>query len=85
MIICMNLLSVKYYGLFEVIFSLLKVVAIVIFLIVGLFIDIGVIGDERIGFKYWKDPGIFSEIDSMDSLGLSLLLHSVSLEVNRLA
>lgn len=60
MIICMNLLSVKYYGLFEVIFSLLKVVAIVIFLIVGLFIDIGVIGNERIGFKYWKDPGIFS-------------------------
>lgn len=60
MIICMNLLSVKYYGLFEVIFSLLKVVAIVIFLIVGLFIDIGVIGKERIGFKFWKDPGIFS-------------------------
>lgn len=59
-IILMNLLSVKYYGLFEIIFSLLKVVAIIIFLIIGIFIDIGVIGNERIGFKYWKDPGIFS-------------------------
>lgn len=60
MIILMNLLSVKYYGLFEVIFSLMKVVAIIIFLVVGIFIDVGVIGNERIGFKYWKDPGIFS-------------------------
>lgn len=59
-IILMNLFSVKYYGLFEVVFSLLKVTAIVIFLIFGILIDVGIIGNERIGFRYWKDPGIFS-------------------------
>lgn len=59
-IIIMNSFSVKYYGIFEVCFSLLKVAAIVIFLIIGVFINVGAIGYERIGFKYWRDPGMFS-------------------------
>lgn len=59
-VIVMNLFSVKYYGFFEVSFSLMKVIAIIIFLIIGIFIDVGIIGTERIGFKYWKDPGMFA-------------------------
>ncbi|CUM66074.1 uncharacterized protein PRCAT00003728001 [Priceomyces carsonii] len=58
-IICMNLLSVKYYGFAEIVFALIKIAAIALFAILAVLVDCGVFGNP-IGFSYWKDPGMFS-------------------------
>ncbi|KAL8690682.1 MAG: hypothetical protein Q9218_003927 [Villophora microphyllina] len=49
------------YGEIEFWLSLIKVLAIFIFFIVAIFISAGVIGPQKIGFKYWHDPGAFAD------------------------
>ncbi|KAL9579732.1 MAG: hypothetical protein Q9212_004934 [Teloschistes hypoglaucus] len=49
------------YGEIEFWLSLIKVIAILIFFIVAIFISAGVIGPQKIGFKYWHDPGAFAD------------------------
>lgn len=40
------------------VFATLKILSVVLFVILGIVIDTGVIaGAEQIGFKYWRDPG----------------------------
>ncbi|KAL8921861.1 MAG: hypothetical protein Q9172_003794 [Xanthocarpia lactea] len=39
----------------------IKVLSIIIFFIVAIFISAGVIGPQKIGFKYWRDPGAFAD------------------------
>ncbi|KAH9467045.1 hypothetical protein KEM48_000566 [Puccinia striiformis f. sp. tritici PST-130] len=39
-------------------FSSLKVITIVAVIILGLVLDLGAVTGDRIGFRYWKEPGI---------------------------
>lgn len=50
---CLNFFSAKMYGESEFWFAGIKVVTIVIFLIVGLLMIIGIMGDHTVGFQNW--------------------------------
>ncbi|KIJ65405.1 hypothetical protein HYDPIDRAFT_27415 [Hydnomerulius pinastri MD-312] len=51
-----NIFGVRYFGEAEFVFSILKCL-----ILVGIVIDLGgVPGRERLGFRYWKDPGPFT-------------------------
>ncbi|KAF9578461.1 hypothetical protein BGW38_005720 [Lunasporangiospora selenospora] len=52
-----NILSVRAYGEAEYWFSIVKILTVVIFIIVGILVDAGVIGGDRIGFRNWTIPG----------------------------
>lgn len=53
---------VRVFGEVEFFFALLKILLIVFLIILGLVINLGgVPGTERIGFRYWKNPGPFVE------------------------
>ena len=59
-IISINLFGVKGYGEAEFIFAIVKVTAIVGFILLGIVINIGGTPTEGyIGGKYWRDPGAF--------------------------
>ncbi|KAL1599245.1 hypothetical protein SLS59_006262 [Nothophoma quercina] len=50
------------YGEVEFFFACLKILLVIFLIIFGLVIDLGGIpGQERIGFRYWKQPGPFVE------------------------
>ncbi|KAL2756851.1 hypothetical protein ACRALDRAFT_1049084 [Sodiomyces alcalophilus JCM 7366] len=60
-IICINLFGVKGYGEAEFIFSIIKVIAVIGFILLGIVLNIGgVPGDGYIGGRYWHDPGAFN-------------------------
>ncbi|KAK4161080.1 amino acid permease-domain-containing protein [Cladorrhinum sp. PSN259] len=53
---------VRVFGEVEFVFALLKIMLVVFLIIMGLVINLGgVPGTERIGFRYWQDPGPFVE------------------------
>jgi len=53
---------VRVFGEIEFAFALLKIALVIFLVILGLVIDLGGIpGTERIGFRYWRDPGPFVE------------------------
>ncbi|KAF4472459.1 Dicarboxylic amino acid permease [Fusarium albosuccineum] len=53
---------IRIFGEVEFWFALLKILLVVFLIILGLVINLGgVPGTERIGFRYWKDPGPFVE------------------------
>ncbi|KAK8039407.1 hypothetical protein PG993_007818 [Apiospora rasikravindrae] len=54
---------IRVFGEIEFIFALIKIVLVVFLIVLGLVINLGGIpGTERIGFRYWKDPGPFVEL-----------------------
>jgi len=60
--VVVGLAFVRVFGEIEFVFALLKILLVVFLIILGLVIDLGGIpGTERIGFKYWQDPGPFAE------------------------
>lgn len=60
-IISINLFGVKGYGEAEFVFAIIKVTAIVGFILLGIVINIGGTPTEGyIGGKYWRDPGAFN-------------------------
>ncbi|KAI8374417.1 amino acid permease/ SLC12A domain-containing protein [Radiomyces spectabilis] len=59
-IFVLNMCGARSYGEAEYWFSLIKILAVLIFIIVGCITSGGHIGGEVYGFKYWKDPGAFS-------------------------
>ncbi|CZR65803.1 related to general amino acid permease [Phialocephala subalpina] len=65
-----GIIFVGIYGEVEFFFALLKILLVVGVVIMGLVIDLGgVPGQERIGFRYWKNPGPFVEYLASGSLG----------------
>jgi amino acid transporter len=55
-----NLFGVKGYGEAEFVFAIVKVTAVIGFIILGIIINIGGgPGGSYIGGKYWRDPGAF--------------------------
>lgn len=59
-IVAINLFGVKGYGEAEFVLSMIKVIAVVGFLILGVCIICGVGTQGYIGGKYWHDPGAFN-------------------------
>jgi amino acid transporter len=60
LIISVNLFGVKGYGEAEFVFSILKVVAVVGYILLGIILNLGGGPDGSvIGTKYWHDPGAF--------------------------
>lgn len=58
-----NLFGVKGYGEAEFVFSIIKVIAVIGFIILGIIIDCGgVPGDDRgyLGARTWYEPGSFN-------------------------
>ncbi|GME40656.1 amino acid permease [Neofusicoccum parvum] len=61
-ILAINFSGVRLYGESEVIFASLKIMLIVGLIIAGLVVDLGGgPSHDRIGFRYWKNPGAFNE------------------------
>lgn len=60
-IICINFFGVRGYGEAEFVFSIIKVAAVIGFIILGIIIDCGgVPGGQYIGARYWYSPGAFN-------------------------
>ncbi|KAK1453082.1 amino acid permease [Colletotrichum melonis] len=60
-IITVNFCGVRLYGETEVVFASLKIMTIIGLIIGGLVIDLGGgPNGDRIGFRYWQDPGAFN-------------------------
>ncbi|MCJ1247460.1 glyceraldehyde-3-phosphate dehydrogenase 1 [Trapelia coarctata] len=60
-IVSINLFGVKGYGEAEFVFAIIKVVAVIGFIILGIILNIGGGPDgSYIGGKYWYDPGAFN-------------------------
>ncbi|TDZ49727.1 Dicarboxylic amino acid permease [Colletotrichum trifolii] len=60
-IIVINFCGVRLYGETEVVFASLKIITIVGLIIGGLVINLGGgPNHERLGFRYWQDPGAFN-------------------------
>lgn len=60
LILLINIVGVSLYGELEYWFAILKILIVLVFIIIGLCVTTGGLGDEVIGFKYWKDPGAFA-------------------------
>ncbi|KAL1413663.1 amino acid transporter [Vanrija albida] len=70
LVLALNLLGIKWFGEVEFWLSLLKVVTLTGLILLGLIIDLGgVPGQERIGFRYWKNGKAFLPYKKTGSLG----------------
>ena len=60
LIVVINLFGVRGYGEAEFVFSIIKVTAVIGYIILGIIINVGGgPGGSYIGGKYWHDPGAF--------------------------
>ncbi|EGG03420.1 uncharacterized protein MELLADRAFT_49500 [Melampsora larici-populina 98AG31] len=78
-ICALNFLGVEWFGEAEFCFALLKVTMIVILIIAGIVLDLGGgPSHDFIGFRYWKDPGPFTQLfDIPGALGRFLAFWQV--------
>ncbi|CAF0962144.1 unnamed protein product [Rotaria sordida] len=53
----LNAFTVKSYGEAEYWFAMIKVVTVIIFIIIGILVDAGVLGHDKIGVRNWKIDG----------------------------
>ena len=61
LIISINLFGVRGYGEAEFVFSIVKVIAVIGFILLGIILDIGGgPGGSYLGGKYWHSPGAFN-------------------------
>ncbi|KAG8933953.1 hypothetical protein FRC02_010888 [Tulasnella sp. 418] len=70
LIFIVNLLGVRVFGELEFWLSSIKVLALIGLILMGIIVDLG--GNpkhDRIGFRYWKDPGVFSHYLKEGGLG----------------
>lgn len=69
LIVATNSYSVRFYGEFEYVLGVVKIILILGLFLVSLVIDLGgVKGQERIGFRYWKETP-WNEYYTSGSLG----------------
>ncbi|THU90618.1 general amino acid permease 1 [Dendrothele bispora CBS 962.96] len=67
-VISINIFGVRAFGESEFIFSIIKILLIIALLIAGLIIDLGGgPSGERIGFRYWRNPGPFNRAGLVES------------------
>lgn len=73
-----GLAFIRVFGEVEFCFAILKIALVVFLIIFGLVVDLGgVSGVDRIGFRYWKDPGPFVEYIASGDWGRFLGFWSV--------
>ncbi|KAJ8084938.1 hypothetical protein AAF712_004532 [Marasmius tenuissimus] len=66
-VVGINVLGAGAYGEAEFIFASIKVITIVGLIILGIVIDLGGgPNHDRIGFRYWKDPGPFAQFNGIE-------------------
>ncbi|TVY84559.1 putative proline-specific permease put4 [Lachnellula suecica] len=78
LVVCLNIFAVSIYGEAEFVFASVKIITIVGLLIMAFIIDLG--GGpkrDRLGFRYWKNPGAMKEYDSTGNTGRFLGLFNV--------
>jgi len=78
LVVCLNIFAIQIYGEAEFIFASVKIITIVGLLIMAFIVDLG--GGpkhDRLGFRYWKNPGAMKEYDSTGNTGRFLGLFSV--------
>ncbi|RDL39218.1 putative proline-specific permease put4 [Venustampulla echinocandica] len=78
LVIGLNIFAVAIYGEAEFVFASVKIITIVGLLIMAFIIDVG--GGpkrDRLGFRFWKDPGAMLEYDGTGDAGRFLGLFSV--------
>jgi amino acid transporter len=83
-LVCLvNLLGVKYFGESEFFFSIIKLCLITGLIIAGLVIDLGGgPSGERIGFRFWKNPGAVARAGLVDRASTDKFLAIISALVN---
>ncbi|KAI9834348.1 MAG: hypothetical protein M1826_004274 [Phylliscum demangeonii] len=77
LVICLNIFAVSIYGEAEFVFASIKIITIVGLLIMALVLDLG--GGprhDRLGFRYWKNPGSMKEYRAKGDIGRFLGLLS---------
>lgn len=68
--VLLNLIAVKYYGESEFWFASVKVIAIIVFIFIGIVIFFGgAPTHDRLGFRYWNDPGAFKPFRAKGDTG----------------
>ncbi|KAH8691464.1 amino acid permease/ SLC12A domain-containing protein [Talaromyces proteolyticus] len=79
-IVIINFCGVRLYGESEVIFASLKIMLIIGLIIGGLVIDLGgAPNHDRLGFRYWNEPGSFNEYIDTGATGRFLAVWKVLL------
>ncbi|KAJ7580196.1 general APC amino acid permease [Mycena floridula] len=77
-----NIFGVRYFGESEFIFSIIKICLIIGLLIAGLVIDLGGgPNHERIGFRYWKNPGALNRAGLVKNINTDRFLALLSVLV----
>ncbi|KIJ91821.1 hypothetical protein K443DRAFT_14080 [Laccaria amethystina LaAM-08-1] len=82
LILVINLFGVRWFGEAEFAFSTIKILLIIGFLIAGLVIDLG--GGpqgDRIGFRYWMQPGKFARAGLVHNIHIDKFLGVLSVLV----
>ncbi|WWC68293.1 uncharacterized protein I206_102217 [Kwoniella pini CBS 10737] len=65
-----NFFGVRWFGESEFFFAFIKIALVVGLIIAGLVVDLGGgPNHDRLGFRYWKDPGAFAEYHFSGNLG----------------
>ncbi|KAI5296671.1 hypothetical protein KEM52_002078 [Ascosphaera acerosa] len=78
--VVVNFCNVRLYGETEVVFAMMKIALIIALILSGLIVDLGGGPDhQRIGFRFWKNPGAFSEYLVPGATGRFLALWSTML------
>ncbi|KAJ8084954.1 hypothetical protein PM082_003731 [Marasmius tenuissimus] len=66
-VIAINVMGAGAYGEAEFVFASIKVITIVGLIILGIVLDLGGgPNHDRIGFRYWKDPGPFAQFNGIE-------------------
>ncbi|KAF9224181.1 hypothetical protein BS17DRAFT_100998 [Gyrodon lividus] len=77
-----NVFGVRWFGEAEFMFGFLKLTMITVLILVGLVIDLGgAPSHDRIGFRYWKNPGPFSGAGLVSNRDLDQFLGFLSVIV----
>ncbi|KAF2196436.1 AAT family amino acid transporter [Delitschia confertaspora ATCC 74209] len=78
LVICLNIFAVAIYGEAEFIFASIKIITIVGLLILAFIVDLGGgPNHDRLGFRYWKNPGAMKEYIGTGNTGRFAGLWSV--------
>ncbi|KIJ21073.1 hypothetical protein PAXINDRAFT_165865 [Paxillus involutus ATCC 200175] len=81
--ICLiNVFGVRRFGEVEFVFGFIKLTMITILIVIGLVIDLGgAPNHDRLGFRYWKDPGPFAGAGLVSNRDLDKFLGFLSVIV----
>ncbi|KZV99042.1 amino acid permease [Exidia glandulosa HHB12029] len=61
LVVFLNFLGARWYGEAEFVFASIKIITIIGLIVLGIVLDLGGgPNHERIGFRYWKNPGPFA-------------------------